>query len=135
MKSRRTLLAILGGIAAFAIVVGSAASLGGLSSTSLGADDQVVASCDTDGVTTSYSTTYTATPTPGFKVGNVTVGGIDPACVGKSMTVTLVNASNASIGTTTQAVTTDAGFINVVSLSSSNALAESVTGIHIVING
>jgi hypothetical protein len=134
MRSRRTLLAILGGIAAFAIVVGSAASLGGITSTSLGADDSVVASCDTDGVTSSYSTVYNTTTTAGTKVNDVTIGGLDAACHGKSMTVTLVNTSNASIGEVTQAVP-GTGTTNVLNFVTPNVLAENVTGIHVVITG
>ena len=41
-------LAALGGLAAFGILTASAASLGGLTSSSLGADQTVIASCDTD---------------------------------------------------------------------------------------
>lgn len=133
MPKRRTLLAVLGGIIVCSLVVAAAASLGGITSSSLGADDSVVASCDTNGVTTAYSTTYNTTSTAGFKVNDLTVGGIDDACDGLTMTVTLTGAANASLGSASQAVPTGAGTTNVISLIGQSILAESVTGIHIVI--
>lgn len=135
MRSRRTILALLGSVLAFAAVVGMAASLGGITSTNLGADDTVVASCDTDGVTTSYTSVYNTTGTAGFKVDDVTVGAINDACDGDSMTVTLTGAANASLGQVTQAVPVNAAFTNVLDFVGQNVLAEDVTGIHVVITG
>jgi len=135
MRSRRTLLALLGGVLTFAVVVGMAASLGGLTSTGLGADDAVVASCDTDGVTTSYTSVYNMTGTAGYKVDDVTVGGINDACDGDSMTVTLTGAANADLGSVTQAVPTDPATTNVLDFVSEDVLSEAVTGIHVVITG
>jgi hypothetical protein len=63
----------------------------------------------------------------------VTVGGIDDACDGLTMTVTLTGAANASLGSASQAVPTGVGTTNVISLVGQSILAESVTGIHIVI--
>ena len=133
MRSRRTILVILGGVLSFAIVVGMAASLGGLTSSGLGADDSVVASCDTNGVTSSYSSVYNTTTSAGFKVNDVTIGAIDDACDGDSMTITLTGAAGASLGQVTQVVPTGAAFTNVVNFVSQNVLTEAVTGIHVVI--
>lgn len=135
MRHRRTLLAVPAAVLAFALVAGMAASLGGLSSTSLGADDTVVASCDTDGVTTAYTNAYTTTPVAGFEVEDVTVAGIDDACDGDTMTVTLTGAADASLGEVTQAVPVNAAFTNVLDFSGEDVLAESVTGVHVVITG
>lgn len=134
MRSRRTLLAVLGGVLAFALVIGAAASLGGLTSTSLGANDSVVASCDTDGVTSSYSTVYNTTTAAGFKVNDVTVGGVASECADKSMTVTLSGAGDASLGSVTQAMPST-GTTNVLNFVTSNVKAELVTGVHVVITG
>lgn len=133
MLKRRYPLALLGGVLAFALVVGAAASLGGITSSSLGADDAVVASCDTNGVTTAYTTVYNTTTSAGFKVDDVIVGAISDNCDGDSMTITLTGASNASLGSVTQAVPVNAAFTNVVDFVSANVLAESVTGVHVVI--
>ena len=134
MRSRRTVLALLGGILAFALIAGAAASLGGITSGDLGADDAVVASCDTNGVTTSYTTAYSATGTAGYKVDDVTVGGISDNCDGQTMTVTLTGAADAELGTITQAVPVAAAFTNVLDFSSEAVLSEAVTGVHVVIN-
>lgn len=132
MRSRRTLLAILGGIAAFAIVIGSAATLGGLGSDDLGSDDSVVASCDTTGgVTTAYTNVYNTTTTPTYKVDKVTVSALDAACLGQSMTITLSGASDASLEQVTKTVT---GASDVVEFANTTA-SEDVTGLHIVITG
>ncbi|MFP5361133.1 MAG: hypothetical protein ACLGI5_00210 [Thermoleophilia bacterium] len=134
MRSRRTVLALLGGLLAFALIAGAAASLGGITSGDLGADAALVASCDTDGVTTSYTSTYSAAATAGYKVGNVTVGGISDACDGQSMTVTLTGAADAELGAVTQAVPVAVAFTNVLDFSSEAVLSEDVTGIHVVIS-
>lgn len=134
MRSRRTVLALLGGLLAFALIAGAAASLGGITSGDLGADAALVASCDTDGVTTSYTSAYSASGTAGYKVGNVTVGGISDACDGQSMTVTLTGAADAELGAVTQAVPVAAAFTNVLDFSSEAVLSEDVTGIHVVIS-
>lgn len=141
MRSRRTLLAVLGGIVAFAIVVGAAASLGGLTSTNLGADDNVVASCDTDGITSAYTTLYNTAVTPGaafagYKVNDVTIAGVAAACTGQAMSVTLTGpiASKASLAEIS-GQTVVAGGSNVVGFIAKNILAEDVTGIHVVISG
>jgi len=135
MRTRRGFLAVPAALLAFALVAGMAASLGGLTSTDLGADDSVVASCDTNGVSTSYTSVYNTTSTAGFKVDDVTVDLINDACDGDSMTVTLTGAGNASLGSVTQVVPTNAAFTNVLDFVGQNVLAESVTGIHVVITG
>ena len=79
MMVRRVALSIAS-LAVFAYVHCAAASLGGISGASIGADSTVVASCDTDGVTTSYTTSYDGTawgslhrkrgrPEPGAEAG------------------------------------------------------------------
>ena len=134
MRNRRTVLALLGGILAFVLIAGAAASLGGITSGDLGADDGIVASCDTNGVTTSYTSAYSATGTAGYKVDDVTVGGISDNCDGQTMTVTLSGASDAELGTVTQAVPVAAAFTNVLDFSSQDVLSEAVTGVHVVIS-
>lgn len=135
MRHRRILLAVPVAVLAFALVAGMAASLGGVTSTGLGADDTVVASCDTDGVTTDFTTAYTTTPAAGFEVGDVTVAGIADACDGDTMTVTLTGAGNAALGEVTQAVPVGAAFTNMLDFSGEDVLAEAVTGVHVVISG
>ena len=133
---RRILIAVAAALAIFGVVFATAASLGGINNNELGADDAVVASCDTNGVTTSYSTSYNTTGTAGYKVGNVTVGSIADACDGQAMRVTLTGSGGTSLGEQTATVDVDSGVpdtSDTLNFSGSNVLAESVTGIHIVI--
>ena len=60
MKIKGSRLAVAA-VAVAAFGAASAASLGGLSSAEVGANDTVVASCDTDGVSMTYTTAYDAT--------------------------------------------------------------------------
>ncbi len=58
MAKRRHVLAGVAALATFGAVVGSAATLGGITSASLGADASVVAGCDPNGITVSYTTSF-----------------------------------------------------------------------------
>ena len=132
-NKKRILLGLLAGAMVFSMVIGMAASLGGLTSDSLGADDAVVAACDTNGVTTTYTNAYSATGTAGYKVGNVVVGGIADTCDGDNLSVTLTGAAGASLGEQSMTVPTGVGTTATVSFAASNVLAESVVGVHVVI--
>lgn len=89
---KRSTLAVLAGLTAAAGTITAAASLGGLTSESLGADNTVVASCDTDGVSLEYAASYDATAGE-YLVDSVTVDGINAACAGLDISVTLASAS------------------------------------------
>jgi hypothetical protein len=118
---------------AFAGMVASAASLGGIGNSNLGADDTVVASCDTDGVNLAYTYAYNTTGTAGYKVVTVTVGGIDNACDGQAIGVTLTDAANAALESVSSSVPVDGGAIAVTLNFASTTLAEAVIGAHVVI--
>ena len=133
-KRKHLLIAMAISGAAFAAAFGMAASLGGLNSDKLGAEDSAVAACDTDGVTTSYATAYNTTGTAGYKVQTVTVSGIADTCDGQSITVSLTGAGSASLQDVTSAVPTDAATSMTLTFGSST-LAESVTGVHVVVSG
>jgi hypothetical protein len=134
MSKKRVLLGLLAGAMVFSTVIGMAASLGGLTSNKLGADDAVVAACDTDGVTTSYTNAYSASGTAGYKVGNVVVGGIADTCDGDALSVSLTGSGGTSLGEQSMTVPTGVGTSATVSFSGANVLAESVTGVHVVIS-
>ena len=133
MSKKRVLLGLLAGAMTFSMVIGMAASLGGLTSNNLGADDSVVASCDTNGVTSTYTTAYSSTATAGYKVNNVVIGGIADTCDGDNISVSLTGSGGTSLGEQTATVPTGVGTSSTVSFSGSNVLAESVTGVHVVI--
>jgi hypothetical protein len=133
MSRKRIVLGLMAGAMVFSVVIGMAASLGGITSGSLGADDAVVASCDTNGVTTSYTTSYGTGGTAGYHVGNVVVGGIADACDGDNLSVSLTGSGGTSLDEQTATVPSGAGTSATVSFAASNVLAESVTGVHVVI--
>jgi hypothetical protein len=125
----RAVIAVLGA-SALGIGVASAATLGGLSSASLGANDTVVASCDTDGVSIAYSNTYDGT-TGRYRTTAVTINGIAAGCNTRTLSVTLKDGTGASIGTGTVTV---AGTSQVVTLAPT-AASDAVAGAAVVIAG
>ena len=131
-RRRRMAVAVLVGSASFAVLGASAATLGGITGTAVGADTAVIGSCDTDGVTLTYTNTYDAT-LGRYQTTAVTVSGIAGACAGKTLSLTLNDASSASLasGTVGSISATSAN----VTMSGSGAAADAVTGATLVISG
>lgn len=128
---KKLLVALAVGVAVFAAAYASAATLGGLGSDDLGADDSVVASCDTSGgVTTTYQTNYSATEAT-YVVVSITIGNVDAACNGQTIKAVLSGASNAKLTEVTQTAATGTNVITVTD----TVHAEDVTGLHVVISG
>ncbi len=91
---------------AFVFVTGaSAATLGGLGGRAIGADRGVVASCDGNGVRVLYGPTTFNPALHAFTVSLVSVRGIAAACRGRTLSVTLRDAANASLASVTAPVT------------------------------
>lgn len=130
--NKRTLIAIVAGLAVFGGVFAMAASLGGVTSNKLGADNVAVASCDTDGVSSAYNTAWDATDKR-YEVTGVVVSGVNDACDGQNLSVSLTDSSGAQIGTGTLAIPTSAATSFTVSMSTapSSKLTE---GIHVLIS-
>ncbi len=109
----------------------SAASLGGMSG-SVGAGNATIPTCDTTGVSVSYTTA-------GGNVTNVTVGGLaDPGCEGGALSVTLTNETGDSIASGgPQTIATDGDTAdNSLTISvSPNPAAQNVAGYHVSIVG
>lgn len=125
-------LLLLGAVPLLAASLAVAATLGGINARRLGAGASVVASCDTNGVTLSY--TYT-----GALVSAVTVAGLaDPACEGAQLSVTLANSAKTSIGAAgPTTIPTDAGTVdNSVTLNlNPDPTPSAVASIHVLVNG
>ena len=130
---------MLVGTAVFGSVYGLAASLG-VTSRTLGAGNSVVAGCQATQLTVSYAAAYDST-LPGYKVGQVTVTGLDTTsatnCASKSFEITLVNASNVSLGKISGTTPAAPATSFVADFSSNNPLvsAANVTGVHLLITG
>lgn len=107
-SSQRALIALalsVGAVGAIGATLSSAASLN-LSGGNLGAGSTLIASCDTDGVTVSYTNSYN-TLTGRYRTSAATVKGINNACNGKRLQITVKQSTGASLG---------AGAIDVLSL-------------------
>ncbi len=131
MKSR-VMKVGLGALLAMGISGAAAASLGGLSGGSLGADDQVVASCDIDGISRSYTTAYDSAAQE-YRVTGVNFTGVNPACNAKAASVSLRNGTT-NLGTTTASSITVSGNAFAMTLAAP-VTAESVNGLSLVISG
>jgi hypothetical protein len=123
LARKRTLFATLLALTIFGAVYGFAATLS-VGANTLSAGNASVASCQASGTPTgTYTVAYDST-IPGYKVSQVTVTGMDPACNGKTVSVTLTGAANASLG---------AGSVAYSSLPI--VTAANVTGVSVAING
>jgi hypothetical protein len=94
---RKAAIALLAGVCIAGIAGASAASLGPVTVGSLGAENSVVASCDTDGITINYTTTYSVANAR-FEVTSVTLGNVNTACGGKNASVVLAATGGTSLG-------------------------------------
>lgn len=96
--SKHLLLALGAGGTATAAVVASAASLGTITSESLGSSRATITACDTN-FTTDYDTAYDATlgGTGGYEVSSVNLAGLAAACDGLDMKITLQGTGGSSL--------------------------------------
>ena len=135
LAKRRTLFAVLLALTIFGAVYGFAATLN-VGTNTLSAGNATVASCQASGTPTgTYALAYDST-IPGYKVSGVTVTGMDPLCNGKTVSVTLTGAANASLASG-NAVYSSAGSSTTVAIGSLSATpnATSVTGVAVAVNG
>lgn len=131
-RRRRIAVAVIAGVGTFGMIGASAASLGGITGSSLGADAAVIGSCDTDGVTLAYTNSYDAT-LGRYQTTGVTVTGIAAACAGKSLALTLKDTAGAALGSGT--VASIVGTSASITLTAPGANANSVAGAAVVISG
>jgi hypothetical protein len=126
--NKKLALGIAAGVSAFAAVTASASSLGGINTEQLGTSADVVASCDTDGVTVEYTTAFS---NGAYRVTAVDLSDIDEACEGQNLTVTLFDGPNASLAEKSGAV---GGATQTLTLGTP-VDAEDVNGVAVVISG
>lgn len=92
-----------------------------------------MASCDTDGVTTGYTVSYSAAA-GGYAVSTVNVSGIaTPDCNGRTMKVTLVGASDASLAEKTVTLGAPAADPTSFNFASDGVDAEDVVKVAVVL--
>lgn len=129
---KRTIIALLSGLAVFGGALAMAATLGGLTSGKVGADNTTVASCDSDGVTTSYSAAAWDSTDKRYEVGSVTVSGVSDTCDGSTMKVSLTDSSDAQLSEGTLSIPSSVATSFTVSLTSAVS-ASATSGVHVVI--
>ena len=129
-KSAAIALAVVG-IAGLSLA--SAAQLN-IASASLGAGTQLVATCDTNGVTVGFETAYAAGK---YDATSVVINGIADTCAGQNIAITLTDAAGVVVGQV--AKTTLGGVVGGGDFSFTNAVtpydAALITGVSIVIYG
>jgi hypothetical protein len=131
-RRHRVAIAAIVAIIVFATTFAVAASLT-VTTSGLGAGTATVASCDTDGVATSFDTTYSSAAV-GYKVTTVHVAGIaTPGCDGLTIKVTLIGAGDAALAEQTATLATPAANPTNLSFSSDNILAAAVLKVSVVI--
>ena len=130
MRSRAITVALAAGVLVAGVVGASAAGLGGLSSARLGMDDQTVASCDSDGISLGYTTSFDAVDQR-YEVTAANFTGVNAACDGQNASITLRNGATV-LNTTTASAITVAGSAFSITLSTPVA-AESVTSASVLI--
>ncbi len=126
---KRFLIAGIAAAAVFATVLGVAASLG-VTSENLGAGSDDVASCDPNGVTTSYTVAWDNSDKQ-FEVTQVTVSGIASECADHNVQIALLSGSSTLATAGPQTVGSSGGSVN-FSISPGVPAAQ-VTDIHVTI--
>ena len=128
----RWIAAGLSGLVAFGAVWAAAAQLT-VNSTTLGAGTTVVASCDTDGVDVSFTSSWDSV-NKRFKVGSVVVTNIANACRGKTMTVELQDTSQVSLSEDSGTVATGTSNVNTTTVTMATSVdASAVANLSIAI--
>lgn len=125
--SRNKAIAVLVGVVVAGVVGASASTLGGLGSDTLGADTGVVASCDTDGIGVSYTTSLGSA---GYVVTAVEFTGVAAACDGLDFSAELTGTGGSLAGGSGTAA---AGSFSWT--PSTPVPAEDITGVALVITG
>ena len=128
---RKHLLKLLSALTVATAVFGMAASLGGVNSGGLGAEDAAVGSCDSDGVATSFGSGWDNADNR-YEMGSVTVSGVSDACDGKILKVALTDSVGSALAEGALSVPTSASTSHTVTMSNAPA-SKMVTSVHVSI--
>jgi hypothetical protein len=132
-KTSKIVLAVVASVTVFASVYGFAASLG-VSTSGLGADNKIVASCGS-GMTFAYTTSYYS-GLPGYAVNGVNITNIPSGCLNKTLAVTFSDGSNAALGSEITATLPSTGTTDSISVtpSANDVDASKVSNISVVVS-
>jgi hypothetical protein len=130
---RKIAVAILAGVSVAGMAGASAASLGGLTAGQIGSEDAAIGTCDSTGITSTYSSGYSITAQR-YQVSAVNFTNVDPLCNTKAASVTLRNGAGAVLATQNVAsIAVTAGAFSMPLTAAVDASA--VAGISIIISG
>jgi hypothetical protein len=129
---RKLTIKTLAALTAFGAVMAMASTLGGVTPDTLGAEDSPVVACDTNGVATSYPSVWDATDDR-YEVDTVTVEGVDDACDGLTVKVTLADNTGNSLSEGTLTIPTSAAVDHAVTLGA-GVSSEAVARVHVNIS-
>lgn len=129
---KRNLIAAIVAVAVFGGTFAFAASLGGVTTGSVGDSATVVASCDTDGVTSTFGAPAWDATGKRYGVSTLSLTSINAACDGDAVHVTLTDSSGAQIEEGSGTVGTPSTGTASVSFSTP-VQASAVEGIEVVI--
>lgn len=113
------------------MIAASAASLGGITTSTLGAETDVVAGCDPDGIAVDFTVAYNGA-TGEYDTATVDITDIEtPQCDGQTISVTLADSAGASLGS----ASANLGAGQTSYSPAITASAAAVAGIAVVIDG
>ena len=135
MRQRtKVTISLIVSAAIFSVVFAVAASLDVTAGT-LGAGTSAVTSCDGNGVSTTYSTSFSASLAD-YQVTTVSVAGVaTPACDGRTMKVTLLDDSDVALAEITVTLGTPAADPTDLDFSADDVAAGDVHKVAVVIYG
>ncbi|MCA1709435.1 MAG: hypothetical protein LC808_41605 [Actinobacteria bacterium] len=131
MSKAKIFSGALTAVLAFGAVYAMAATLGGMTSDKVGADNVAVASCDTDGVTSAYTSAWDAGDKR-YEVSQVIVASVNDACDGQTLKVSLTDSAGVQLGEGSLAMPTSAATSFTVSVSPAPS-AKLTEGVHAII--
>lgn len=129
---KRNVIAAIVAVVVFGGTFAFAASLGGVTTGSIGDSATVVASCDTNGVTTAFGAPAWDPAGKRYGVSTMSVTSINAACDTDAIKVTLTDSTGAQVGEGTGTVGTPSTGTADISFASP-VQASVVTGIEVVI--
>lgn len=102
---RKKVMAVVFAILAFSLIAASAATLGGITVADVGADAELVASCDDDGVTVDFGALTYDDVSGDYVTSVVNITDINSDCDGLPIHVTLSNIAGDDYASATGVVT------------------------------
>jgi hypothetical protein len=125
---RKLAIKSVAAVTVFSAVLASAATLGGVTTDKIGAEDATIAACDSNGVTTSYTSSWDSTDKR-YEIATVTVKGVADTCDGQTLKVTLADTTGVSLSEGTLTIPASVAVDHAVTLATPVS-TESTSAVH-----